>query len=147
MIEFTIRPARETDFPSIRRLIHIGGINPTGLDWKRFLVAVTPTGEVVACGQVKPHGKDVLELASIAVHPDHRKQGLAAAVVQRLLAQAPRPLYLMCRSSLGSYYERFGFHSIAVDEMPTFFRRMSQLAGIVTTLAKSGETLWVMKLQ
>jgi hypothetical protein len=31
--------------------------------------------------------------------------------------------------------------------MPTYFRRMSQLAGIANTLARTGETLLVMKLQ
>lgn len=123
------------------------GINPTGLDWRRFLVAVTPRGQVIACGQLKPHGRDLLELASIAVHPDHRSQGLARAVIERLLEGSPRPLYLTCVASLGAFYERFGFRTLTTEEMPRYFRRLSQLAGLVFTLAKRGETLLVMKLQ
>ena len=47
-----LRPASEEDFPAIRALIRIVGINPTGLDWHRFVVAVTPDDEMIGCGQV-----------------------------------------------------------------------------------------------
>lgn len=144
---FTLRPARETDSGSIRRLVHLGGINPTGLDWKRFVVAELPSGEVIGCGQIKPHGNQVLELASIAVHPDHRRQGIAAAIIDHLVADSPRPLYLMCRSTLGPFYEKFGFRALDRDEMPVYFRRVTQVAGLIAALASAGETLLVMKLQ
>ena len=39
-----IRPARETEAAQIRDLIHLVGINPIGLDWKRFVVAVNDRG-------------------------------------------------------------------------------------------------------
>lgn len=144
---YALRPARETDSASIRRLVLLGGINPTGLDWRRFVVAELPTGEVIGCGQIKPHGKQVLELASIAVHRDHRRRGVAAAVIRRLLEDAPRPLYLMCRSTLGPFYEKFGFRAIDREEMPVYFRRVTQVAGLIEALARAGETLLVMKLQ
>ncbi|MFZ5878833.1 MAG: GNAT family N-acetyltransferase [Chloroflexota bacterium] len=147
MVEYSLRPAGEAESAAIQELIHLVGINPTGLDWRRFLVAVTPQGQVIACGQLKPHGRDLLELASIAVHPEYRSLGLARAVIERLLEGSPRPLYLTCVSSLGAFYERFGFQALKPDEMPRYFRRLSQLAGLVFTLARRGETLLVMKLQ
>ncbi|NOH03455.1 MAG: GNAT family N-acetyltransferase [Chloroflexi bacterium] len=87
MTDYEVRPAVKSDSAQIRDLINLVGINPTGLGWRRFLVAVKPLGEVIACGQVKPHGADILELASIAVHPDHRGRGIAREIIARLLAR------------------------------------------------------------
>jgi N-acetylglutamate synthase-like GNAT family acetyltransferase len=145
----TIRSARESESRQIVDLIHLVGINPMGLDWKRFVVAVNERDEMIGCGQLKPHGADadILELASIAVYPEYRGQGIARAIIEYLLKKSPRPLYLMCESSLGPLYEKFGFRGISYEEMPRYFQRMSKLAGLVTTLARREERLLVMKLQ
>jgi len=142
-----IRPARETESGQIRDLIHEVGINPMGLDWRRFVVAVNNRDEMIGCGQLKPHGPEVMELASIAVHPEHQGKGAARAIIEHLLRDSPRPLYLMCQSSLGPFYEKFGFQGISYEEMPRYFQRMSKLAGLVTTLARRQERLLVMKLK
>ncbi len=142
-----IRPAVEAESAQIKNLIHLVGINPSGLDWKRFVVAVNGMGEVVACGQLKPHGSDVLELASIAVLPEYRGQGLARAVIERLLGESPRPLYLMCVSHNGPMYEKFGFRSISYDQMPRYFQRMHNLFNLADVIRKTGEQLLVMKLE
>lgn len=142
-----IRPARETEAAPIRDLIHLVGINPTGLDWKRFVVAVNEQDEMIGCGQLKPHGQEILELASIAVYPEHQGKGIARAIIEHLLKDSPRPLYLMCESSLGPLYEKFDFQAIAYEEMPRYFQRMSKLAGLVTTLAHRNESLLIMRLE
>ena len=143
----TIRPARESDSARIRDLIYSTGINPMGLDWKRFIIAVDENDEMTGCGQLKPHGQDLLELASIAVYPEQRGKGIARAIIEHLLEHSPRPLYLMCESSLGPLYEKFGFHAISYEEMPRYFQRISKLAGLATTLARREERLRIMKLQ
>ncbi len=143
----TIRPARETDAAPIRDLIHLVGINPMGLDWKRFIVAVDDWDEMIGCGQLKPHGRDILELASIAVYPEYQGKGVARAIIEHLLKDSPRPLYLMCQSSLGPFYEKFGFQTIPYEEMPHYFQRMSKLAGMAATLAGWEERLLIMKLK
>jgi len=147
MINYTLRPAREAESAQIRDLIHLVGINPMGLDWRRFIVAVNDQDEMIGCGQLKPHGEEILELASLAVYPEHRGKGIARAIIEYLLKDGPRPLYLMCESSLGPLYERFGFRGLIYDEMPRYFQRISKLAGLVTTLAQREERLLVMKLQ
>ena len=118
-----------------------------GLDWKRFVVAVNTEDQVLGIGQIKPHSSEVLELASIAVFPEYRGLGVARAIIEYLLEDSPRPLYLMCESSLGALYEKFGFRVLLYDEMPRYFQRISKLAGLVTTLAHRDERLLVMKLQ
>jgi len=142
-----IRPARETESAQIRDLINLVGINPMGLDWRRFVVAVNERDEMIGCGQLKPHGQDILELASIAVYPEHQGKGIARLIIEHLLKDSPRPLYLMCESSLGPLYEKFGFQGISYDAMPRYFQRMSKLAGLVTSLARREERLLIMKLQ
>ena len=123
------------------------GINPTGLDWKRFVVAVNEGEQVIACGQIKPHGADIRELASIAVHPEYRGQGIARAVIEKLLRENPKPMYLMCMSHNGPMYEKFGFQVIAEKQMPRYFARIKKLFNIADVFRKSGEDLFVMKLE
>lgn len=145
MAEVTLRRATRADDAAIKALIRSARINPMDLDWRRFLLAVTRDGEMVACGQVKPHADGTLELASIAVRPAWRGQGIARLVIERLLAESPRPLYLTCASSLGPLYEKFGFRVLSENEMTPYFRRLSRLATAFMKMAR-GQTLLVMKL-
>lgn len=147
MTAFTLRPARESDSRQIRDLIHLVGINPMGLDWRRFIVAVDAGEHVIGTGQLKPHGAEILELASIAVSPDRRGEGIARAIIENLLKDSPRPLYLTCLSSMGPLYEKFGFVSLAHEEMPKYFQRLSRMADLMLTFTREGEHLLVMKLQ
>lgn len=146
MMNYSIRPAQESEANQIKNLIHEVGINPMGLDWKRFLVAVTAEGLVVACGQLKPHGKDILELASIGTLLAYRNQGIASAIIIELLKTEVRPLYLMCVSHNAPLYEKFNFRAIEMDEMPKYFRRIKQLVHVAEVFRKSGEDLVIMKL-
>jgi N-acetylglutamate synthase-like GNAT family acetyltransferase len=147
MTDYKIRPALESESTQITDLIHLVGINTSGLDWKRFVVAVTAEGRVIACGQLKPHGTDTVELASIATLPDYRRQGLARAIIEDLLQKSPRPLYLMCIAHNGPMYEKFGFHSISENEMPKYFRRIKKLFDVAEVFRKSSDELLVMKLE
>jgi N-acetylglutamate synthase-like GNAT family acetyltransferase len=131
----------------IKDLINLVGINPTGLDWKRFIVAVTENGQVIGCGQIKPHGNHIHELASIAVNPEHQGKGIAREVIEMLLGKSPRPLYLMCMSHNGLMYEKFGFQVIGDHQMPRYFSRIKKMFGIADVFRKSGEELLVMKLE
>ncbi len=145
--EIRLRPATEVDAPAIRSLIRRVQINPTGIDWRRFELAVDTPGHVLGCGQLKPHRDGTFELASIAVEPARRGEGIARAIIEHLLDRAPRPLYLTCRSSLGSFYEKWKFRALAESEMPTYYRRLSRLAGRLMSLARHDEGLLVMVLQ
>lgn len=147
MTNITLRPARESEFRIIKDLIHLTGINPMGLDWKRFIVAVNDQDQILGIGQIKPHGNEVLELASVAVYPEYRSQGIARAIIEYLLKDSPRPLYLTCISTLEPLYQKFGFQTISYDEMPRYFQRISKLANVMFTFASRDDHLSVMKLQ
>ncbi len=147
MGEFIIRPAREEDFPAIRRLIHTANINPTGLNWKRFLVAISSENEFLGCGQIKPHKDGSIELASIAVQEQSRGRGIARAIIEELLVrESRRPLYLMCRARLVALYEKFGFRTIDITEMPRYFQMISRAERIFNKNAEPMDRLRVMRL-
>jgi N-acetylglutamate synthase-like GNAT family acetyltransferase len=146
LTEVLLRFAQETDFPTIKALIYASRINPSGLDWRRFTVAETPAGQFIGCGQLKPHSDGTLELASLAVVPSQRGKGVARVIIQKLVADAPRPLYLTCRSQLGPFYEKFGFRGISGDALPKYFRRISKLAGLVNSLHLIQDKMLVMVL-
>jgi N-acetylglutamate synthase-like GNAT family acetyltransferase len=142
---YRIQAANDEQDEQIKQLVRGSGINPTGLDWARFLVAVNEEGEMIGCGQVKPHGDGSFELASLAVRPEWRRKGVATALIEALLATHPGTLYLMCQSSLGPLYKRFGFAAIPEEEMPKYFRRISKLAGVLEAVRAQGESLLIMR--
>ncbi|MGD8403869.1 MAG: GNAT family N-acetyltransferase [Anaerolineales bacterium] len=142
---YSLRPATKADFPAIKALIRQVHINPIGLDWHRFTVAVS-NGGMIGCGQLKPVPGGLIELASLAVRPAHRHQGIAHALIVHLLSAAPRQVYLTCRSDLGGFYEKYGFRTLDPDEMPTYYRRLQRLAGLFMDLTRRNESLLVMKL-
>jgi N-acetylglutamate synthase-like GNAT family acetyltransferase len=125
--QIILRPAAAADAAYIRSLIHRVGINPMDLNWRHFTIAVTPTGEFMGCGQLKPHRDGSLELASLAVDERFRGQGAARVLIEHLIAKAPRPLYLMCRPELQSLYEKFGFKVAEPGSMPPYFQRVARL--------------------
>ena len=147
MADFRIRRAASQDFPAIRRLIRQARINPMALDWHRFVVAVDVGNRLLGCGQLKPHGGGITELASIAVLPDYRQRGIARALIEDLIATAPRPLYLTCRSSLKSFYEKWQFRALELPDMPPYYRKLVRAMSMVGKLFMRDERLLVMALK
>lgn len=139
-----IRPATEQDARAIRVLIRQARINPMALDWRRFLVVVGEQGQVIGCGQVKPHADGTRELASLAVVPEWQRQGIGTSIVMRLLAENPLPLYLTCRASLQTYYEKFGFQIVHPADMPPYFHRIWTIFNAFGRVLHFSEALRVM---
>ena len=100
-----VRPAREEDQAAIQALVRSERMRPTGLDWRRFHVAVED-GEVVGTVQVRPEGP---ELASLVVRPDRRGRGLGGALIESRLAGQAGPVFLVAPRAVAGLYERHGF--------------------------------------
>jgi amino-acid N-acetyltransferase len=144
-LSFHLRPADSSDFPEIRALIRSVHINPLGLNWEHFILAVNSQDKMIGCGQVKIHRDGSRELASIAVVPAWRGKGVARAIIEKLVEDHPEELYLTCRASLQPFYERFGFRVIETSQMPKYFRRVSRLASALGVLRIVNQKLLVMK--
>ncbi|MGH2627351.1 MAG: GNAT family N-acetyltransferase [Anaerolineales bacterium] len=140
-----IRPAVESDARRIRAMVRRERLNPIGLAWPRFLVAVDEAGHVIGCGQIKPVGGGARELASLVVDPEWRDRRVGASLMRRLMTDAGPPLWLMCRSGLKGYYEKFGFRVVAADAaQPGHFKRMRRLVTAVRMTIGLREDLTVM---
>jgi amino-acid N-acetyltransferase len=129
-VPYAIRRAAQADQATITRLVRGAGINPFNLRWQRFLVA-DEEGRVIGAVQMKPHGDGSRELASLAVAPACRDQGVGGALVRALLATETGPVHLTCADRLEGYYARFGFWPLALAEMPPYFRRLSLMTRVL----------------
>jgi N-acetylglutamate synthase-like GNAT family acetyltransferase len=136
---YKLRPASESDRGAIRSLIREAGINPLGLDWRRFLLAVEGGDRIIGCGQIRVHRDGSSELASIAVREDRRGCGVATGIILRLLEGAAPPLWLICRGELTSFYQPFGFKKVEdVIEIPEGWRRVRVLVRALRIFRKIG---------
>ena len=82
-----IRPAAADEAEAIRRLVRAQPrMNPTGLDWRNFVVVVRPDGRLAGCVQLRPAGAGAVELGSLVVAPAERGKGLAGRLIAAVLA-------------------------------------------------------------
>jgi len=132
-----IRPATATEQATITAIVRAARINPSDLDWRRFLVA-EQGGQIVGVVQVRPHRDGSRELASLAVVPEQQGQGVGAALVGALLARERGPLDLMCTDQMEGYYARFGFRRLDGQELPPYFRRITRIVRVVDLIARLG---------
>ena len=149
----TYRPAQASDEAAIKSLIRAVNINPIGLKWPRFLVAVDGNGRLIGCGQIKPHRDGSRELASIAVQKAYRRQGIAGEIIQRLLANEQPPVWLTCMNKLVPFYKQFGFVEVKNGDgrsLPRYFRlaralfkpiqKLSHIPGYLAVMVWPNET-------
>ncbi len=130
----SIRSATAADEPAIRRLVSEARLNPRDLDWRRFLVA-DEAGVVVACAQVRVHGRGSRELASVAVTPARQGRGLGRAISEAMLAAEPtRPIYLYTASGTDAFWERLGFREIRGAAIPRDMRTALRIGRTVMRL-------------
>lgn len=142
---YTLRPATKADQPAIKALIRAAGINPLGLGWPRFVVAIDGQGQIIGCGQVKPHRDGSRELASIAVTRQWRRQGVAREIITWLQREHGRPLWLTCMDRLVPFYEPFGFVEVSdLYQMPSYYRRAKRFMRLFLALTRSQGELAVM---
>ena len=140
----SLRPATRADAWPIRKLIWRVGINPTGLDWRRFVVLVDERSRLLACIQIKPHGDGSRELASLAVEPACRGQGFARQLIEHMLARSSPPLFLTCARHNRPLYEHFNFRVLEPAEMPPELLRLYRLVNSYTRLLHRPDAMLVM---
>ena len=142
---YGLHPATSTDQATIKAIIHANRINPMALKWPQFVLAVTADHTIIGCGQVKPHRDGSRELASIAVLPDWRNQGIATAIINYLLTIHQPPLWLTCSSKLIPFYQKFSFIEIKDPaQMTPYFQRIFHLSQWLVWLLKADRYLAVM---
>ena len=92
--------------------------------WGHYFVVREDDGRVVAVAGLEVHGEDGL-LRSVAVDPEYRGQGLAAALVEAAVERAKRvnlrAVYLLTTTAR-DYFTRRGFADCPREEAPAAVR-------------------------
>jgi N-acetylglutamate synthase-like GNAT family acetyltransferase len=150
MPDVFLRAATVEDQPAIRRMIRAARLYPFSLHWQRFVVAQSGD-QVIGVGQVKVLGDGTPELASLAVLPEYQNSGIGNGIVWTLIDCTRGPIYLRCASHNEGYYLRFGFRTLAAEEMPRSLRRVYQFGNaflpLVNWVTGGHERLLVMGRQ
>jgi N-acetylglutamate synthase-like GNAT family acetyltransferase len=99
--------------------------------WSNTLMAERENHLIaIACTQRKP---TYSILAYLVVKCDYQRWGIGSQLVQSVVEQIPRPIFLLCDYSKIRFYERFGFERVQLDrDAPREFR--NRVSGTVLVL-------------
>ncbi len=140
-----LRQATAGDASWIKQMVRRERLNPLGIKWQRFWVAVDTAGEITGCAQVKRHRDGSHELASLVVTREWRGKGVARGLIEKLVGIYSGEVFLMCRAGLGDFYRRFGFEVVEFARMPPYFQRIWRLAAVFEAVGPGDEKLLVMR--
>lgn len=142
---FNLRAATAADHPTIKQMVRGAHLNPFGLNWRRFTLAVTNSDEIVGCIQLKSHRGGTDELASLVVAKGWRRMGIARRLIEYLQETAEPPLWLMCAYRLTKFYAPFGFQQVRLGQpMPGYYRWMLRLAFVFNRVGPVEQQLAIM---
>jgi len=132
------RRAMEHDQQAIRTLIHGERLNPIGINWPNFMVALMGD-RIVGAAQIRKHSDGSRELGSLVVAKEARGRGIASRMIDALLAEEQEPVWLVTPESMASLYRSWGFERIEPAAAPVKVRhnyRMGSLARIISFLRR-----------
>ncbi len=99
------RKAREADLPRIIELAGSLGLDYPGMEGDALWVA-EDEGRIIGAVAMKQQ-PDCLELCALGVEPASRGRGVAKALVEALMAEAPGPVHLA--TVIPGFFEDCGF--------------------------------------
>jgi len=89
---------------------------------EQFVIAKNAE-KIIGCTRIKQL-IDCLELASVAVLPEYRKQGIGLALVKYILeTDNRRPIYLLCFAETCNFYLKAGFNIIDLNLLPNSLKQ------------------------
>ena len=133
-----IRPATELDQQAIHELARGERLNPTGLDWPNFIVASDGIG-LIGTVQLRRHRDGSCELGTLVVSKPARGQGIAALLIDALLANEPGRVHMITSQAFATHYARWGFRLIRPGAAPEAIRlnyRIGRLAIVISILLR-----------
>ena len=111
--DLIIRPARRGEMPRIRDLIRIfpNELIQSELPRVQSFFVAERAGEIIGCCALRVYSKRLAEVRSLAVHPDHRGQGIAGRLVDacRKRGRERQVRQLLAVTSEPEFFEGHGF--------------------------------------
>lgn len=129
-----LRRAAASDQPAITQLVHGERLNPHGLEWVNFVVAVMGN-TVIGAVQMRQHADGSRELGSLVVSRAHRGQGIAGRLITALLARHPDTVHVITRHANANHYRPWGFAVIDARDAPRSVRRNRLIGQMVSVLS------------
>jgi len=120
--ETIYRKSNKNDLSQISALLKALDLNVANIIADGFFVAVNGQ-RVLGCARIIEMNDGDIELASMAVVKECRRQGIGSKIIQMLLgSEKRRPVYLMCRRRNQKFYEKQGFREIQDDLLPAVYK-------------------------
>jgi N-acetylglutamate synthase-like GNAT family acetyltransferase len=132
-VQITVRRAREEDQPVITAMVRGARLNPSGLDWRRFVVAELD-GQTVGVAQLRRYSDGATELASLVVDPDKRGHGIATHMIDALLTGEQEPVYTLIDRRFVEHFTRWGFAPVEPSQLPRSVSRGYRIGRVVTAV-------------
>jgi amino-acid N-acetyltransferase len=129
-----IRPAVALDQVAITRLVHSERLNPHGLAWQNFVVAISGTA-LIGAVQMRRHPEGSRELGSLVVSREHRGHGIAGRLISALLARHSGPVHVITRSANAVHYRAWGFARIDPRDAPRTVRRHRLIGQMISVMS------------
>lgn len=129
-----IRQAVALDQVAITRLVHSERLNPHGLVWQNFVVAIRGTA-LIGAVQMRQHPEGSRELGSLVVSREQRGQGIAGRLIGALLTRHPGPVHVITRDANAVHYDAWGFERIDTRDAPRTVRRHRLMGQMVSVMS------------
>ena len=115
------RKSKKEDSPVILDILNSVSGDVRDIDFEQFWVA-EEENKIIGCVRIK-NINGCFELASLAVLPKHRKQGIGSELMKMIINNsAERPLYLLCSDENINFYQKFGFKITDIKNLPEALR-------------------------
>lgn len=142
----SLRPARRDERWLIVRRVLRERLDPTKLEWQRFVMAEAADGQILGFAQMKDWGEGVQEFGSLVVEPEARGQGIGGKLLTHFVTEFPRPVYLFCGGHNVAYYLRFDFRRLKKEsEIPRPLQKKWRTAQFFSRLFKANVALMVIE--
>ena len=104
----TFRTPNEHEFLQIRNYIQQFELDDRNLKQEEFTAAFR-NNELVGFGRLREHS-DCIELCSLGVVTNHRRQGIGKAIVKELIQRSNSSIHLVC--IIPDFFTPFGFQIV-----------------------------------
>lgn len=104
----TFRTPNEQEFLLIRNYIQQFELDDRNLKQEEFTAAFR-NDELVGFGRLRQHS-DCIELCSLGVVTNHRRQGIGKAIVKELIQRSKSSIHLVC--IIPDFFAPFGFQVV-----------------------------------